>query len=391
MTLLTPLTIEEIRAKFPNPNIELHHGEPTFTAIYSAEKKLRENATTIHTSLGGGSNGHLGVLTTPADYTIIAGEAFNDPADPGATPVLVGGTTAVDASNLKDVYNSSVYIHGTWRNVVQVLKNQILSAFEEVHLLALKNDTSGFTHVTPRTMLTHLYDVYGQIHRGETIKNRNRLQLPFDPTQPVILLFNRYLDISNFAALAGSPITDEDKLTNAYVIIQDTGVYDRALETWDEKTAAFKTWNNFKIHITKEYVKIKSKQQSHASNTVNAATTQRLEDNENHVLNLTTTIQATTLALATQLKECQDTLTTVTKDIQELKARNNAGNNNGNNRGNRRGNGNAIRQRRKYYCWTHGLTNNARHISGNCEFPKQGHIDGATFDNKQGGSTANVT
>ena len=113
MTLLTPLTVEDIKAKFPNPNIDLHHGEPTFTAIYSPEKKLRKNATTIHTSLGGGSNGHLGLLTTPADYTIIAGEDFNDPVDSGDPPVLVGGTTAVDASNLKDVYNSNVYIHGT--------------------------------------------------------------------------------------------------------------------------------------------------------------------------------------------------------------------------------------------------------------------------------------
>jgi hypothetical protein len=39
------------------------------------------------------------------------------------------------------------------------------------------------------------------------------------------------------------------------------------------------------------------------------------------------------------------------------------------------------------YCWTHGVTPNLRHTSSTCEHRDDGHKEGATKDNKMGGST----
>jgi hypothetical protein len=43
---------------------------------------------------------------------------------------------------------------------------------------------------------------------------------------------------------------------------------------------------------------------------------------------------------------------------------------------------------RKHYCWSHGLTNDENHISGNCPNPKEGHRDYATYQRRFGGSNA---
>jgi hypothetical protein len=43
------------------------------------------------------------------------------------------------------------------------------------------------------------------------------------------------------------------------------------------------------------------------------------------------------------------------------------------------------------YCWTHGLTKNCDHNSGNCSSKRDGHIDTATVLNMQGGNNCIYT
>ena len=43
-------------------------------------------------------------------------------------------------------------------------------------------------------------------------------------------------------------------------------------------------------------------------------------------------------------------------------------------------------EKKKSYCWTHGVTTNMEHDSGTCDYQHTDHQDTATFDNHIGGS-----
>ena len=61
------------------------------------------------------------------------------------------------------------------------------------------------------------------------------------------------------------------------------------------------------------------------------------------------------------------------------KARRNSARQEGNRRGKRS-------EKKKSYCWTHGVTTNMEHDSGTCDNQHTDHHNAATFDNRMGGS-----
>ena len=48
------------------------HGQPTNLNMDQLEEELIAVASSIPTSLGGGNNGHAGILLSPVDYVILA-------------------------------------------------------------------------------------------------------------------------------------------------------------------------------------------------------------------------------------------------------------------------------------------------------------------------------
>ena len=61
---------------FEHPVLNKIRGEPTYETLHNKKNELKSNASSIPTTLGGGNNGYLGMILTPAEYHRIA------PADP---------------------------------------------------------------------------------------------------------------------------------------------------------------------------------------------------------------------------------------------------------------------------------------------------------------------
>ena len=53
---------------FEYPELTCIHGEPTTGYLITLKREINASATTIHTTLGGGHHGHLGLVTTPTTY-----------------------------------------------------------------------------------------------------------------------------------------------------------------------------------------------------------------------------------------------------------------------------------------------------------------------------------
>ena len=63
--------VESIKESFPFPAIARFPGRPTFESISEIHVKLKANASSIHSELGGGTHGLLGLTLQPGTYMMI--------------------------------------------------------------------------------------------------------------------------------------------------------------------------------------------------------------------------------------------------------------------------------------------------------------------------------
>ena len=61
-----------IEDKFENPVLTKVHGPLNYLALKTLKDEIKTNAASIHSDLGGGANGHLGLVLTPEEYAFIS-------------------------------------------------------------------------------------------------------------------------------------------------------------------------------------------------------------------------------------------------------------------------------------------------------------------------------
>ena len=54
------------------PDLSVIHGKPTYESLRILMNQLKANARSVHTMLGGGQHGHLGLFLTPKQYAILS-------------------------------------------------------------------------------------------------------------------------------------------------------------------------------------------------------------------------------------------------------------------------------------------------------------------------------
>ena len=69
------------------------HGKPTYESLQNISTELKANASSVPTSLGGGQNGHLGLLLSDARYITVAHAVpWVTPGNPGPFAPPAAGT-----------------------------------------------------------------------------------------------------------------------------------------------------------------------------------------------------------------------------------------------------------------------------------------------------------
>ena len=70
---------------FQYPDLTQIHGEPTYESLRVIQNQLKANARSVHTTLGGGQHGHLGLVLTPAQYALLSPHPYVCPPRPPST------------------------------------------------------------------------------------------------------------------------------------------------------------------------------------------------------------------------------------------------------------------------------------------------------------------
>ena len=385
--------MEEIKDCFPHPHIPAQPGMPTYEIIAASHRKLKANAASVTSTLGGGNHGLLGLTILPATYQTVTGHVFVAPVNPGSLPNIAPAATQAQIGEAVRQHKERLKIWRQFNATDLALKNQILSTFDEVYLKGLRNRHVGYQNVSARDMIQHLYLNYGVITPAELDDNDARMREPFDASKPIEELFEQIEDATDYADAAGAPYNNGQVISRAYVLILKTGEYNEACRDWRRRPDQEKTWDNFKRDFTeahRDLITNRTLQPNpfHQASAVMEQFQEKTDAILEHVAN--STVDTSTIStLTTQNETLNKQLANATADLMSMKTLvENLCKEVGelkNSQSTRKRGGNRNKNDNSY-CWTHGRTRNKLHTSQTCRNKSDGHQDTASLDNRMGGS-----
>lgn len=366
---------------FPHSAIPKIIGRPTYDKLTATRDFLKENAASITSRQGGGNNGYLGIVVSPAVYANIDATAFVVPAQPPLQPVIAPGATAAQIAEAVREHTEEVRERREYMNVHQALKNQLIHSIEPLYLRAQRAAHIGFNNTTLQDLLQNLFTAYGGVKPKDLANNNTKMNAPWDAALPFETVIEQIEDAIEYADAGNQPYTAVQILNTAYNLVFNTGLFFDDIKAWNRRPDAEKTWDNFKTHFLEAYQMNQEQQNTMQAgfHAANAAQENMWNETAEALANLAsaqavdraamTTLTNTVNSLTDQLrKEKEDTKTLKNKlrDVQRTR----------NNRNTDRGG----------YCWSHGFNVAPSHNSTTCKNKKPGHKDDATRDNNMGGS-----
>ena len=411
-----PTDIDYKNNLFEHPELTRIIGEPTTASLITLQAEVRDNAQAVQSDLGGGQHGHLGLVCTQAAYTALVPQAsaYTRPVNPGRLAVTPN-LTQYQLAQARDVHQEAIRVFREVNGVERAIIQQIVVAIEPKYLRALRTPGTNKLNQSIPDILTHLFTTYGDVTPSDLRELTSRVEnLIYPPAEPVDTIFSEIDDLAAIAEIATAPLTVVQKINMAYIHFQKTNIYKTALNKWDEKAPADKTWDNFKDHLRAAHKALRrtgaltlndTLNRDQVMNMVSEGVFQALQsftppdttsesspstvpshDDVPPLTNLDATSQSansTTSDLTLQtLQQQMELMRTMMQQMQSMQSSNYDSRRN--NRPNRRFNTNPNQTK---YCWTHGLCS---HHSRDCRTKADGHQDGATKDNRMGGSTRNM-
>jgi hypothetical protein len=392
-------TVESLIKSFPHPTVPTTEGPPTYKSITNILQILNANAASVHSELGGGALGHLSLTVSTAVYATLSATPFEAPTNPGVTPTIPTCTTNTDARIMICNHREALRLWREYQNVDAALKQQLISAVSRIYLRTLQHRHTGFANVTTRQLIAHLLQAYGNITPSDIATSDQKFRSAYDPAQPIEHLFSQIEDTMDFADAGGSPYTAAQVISNAYLLIFNTGLFQESCREWRRRPTAEQTWTNFKTQFAEAHQDLRRTQnttQGSGYHNANNAMDSFVNNTADAFANLATATASDRQMLAdltTTNKEITKQLAAKDTEIAQLKAKVQDLQRNRNPRdtiyrGSRGENRDTATRRfsNSNYCWTHGHDIAISHTSQSCLYPGDGHQRDATKSNTKGGS-----
>jgi hypothetical protein len=115
------------------------------------------------------------------------------------------------------------------------LKKQIISVFEPMYLDILNDNMVGYTNISARDILDHLFETYSNITSVDLEINLEHMRRAWDPQQPVEPLFKQIQDCADYSEAGGVPISHSQQINVGYAKKFATGHFMSACRRWNEK------------------------------------------------------------------------------------------------------------------------------------------------------------
>ena len=246
---LNPTWIDYCNNAFEFVNLTKIHGEPTFESIRTLQRELIINAHCVHTHLGGGAHGHLGLVLSPREYAMHSNAAYFRLAHPGA--LRIPPETAPHlADTIRDQHKEQVRLFREVQGVEQALCQQITTAIESQYLEAFRDVNIGRITLPISDLICQLYQMYGKVTPQKLQDKEDKVrQMAYDPVNPIDGIFTAINELVHYSTAANAPYTQSQTINMAYLLLNKTGVFRRWILDWNAQPPAQKIWINFKLHF----------------------------------------------------------------------------------------------------------------------------------------------
>jgi hypothetical protein len=342
MSPTADFTISDFPHKVLDP-IATDTTAPSYASLLLAQRQLSANASAIPSLNGGGAHGHMALTLSAEAYAELSDIPFVIPVAPPADPET--GTTQPQITENNRLHKRAVAIHSLYVAVNNALRRQILDAVPRVYVRDLEHPQFAYSHVSCRDLLDHLWRNFGTISASDLKTNIQSMYTPWNPADPIETIFHRLTDAIAYSTAGHDPITEAAAVRAGYDVLEHSGLFPRACETWRTASPDTHTLANLRTLFK-------------------VADTDRKRTVTTGSLGYANVLAAAPLVLPSLSPD------SLSLPFSALSVSHSSS---------------ALSERT--YCWTHGSSNNRRHTSATCKNKAPGHRDDATATNTLGGST----
>ena len=185
-----PSSVDSIRLASEYQTIQPYTGEPDYDAIRSVHNKLKINTASIPSTLEGWNHGLLRLIMSDATYLLVSTTAFVNPPNPGLLLHIPTDATAAISYELVRQHKATLHMFHEVQHTYRSLKQQLVKTFDAIYTYDLRDSNISFTDTTAITVITHLYDFFGNISAADLAKNDEDIITPYDSSNPITKLFS---------------------------------------------------------------------------------------------------------------------------------------------------------------------------------------------------------
>ena len=223
--------VDYVKTYFIHPPLTKVHGEPIYSSLRILKQELKANASRVTSDLGGGGHGHLGLVLTPQEYSMISAILYARPIHPG-TLVIPQRTTQGEATRLTQAHSAAARLYRETVELEKVLINQACKAMTETYYKERINPHTGTITEPLSVFLTWLFSTYGKIDH-ETIKEEEKRvsSLVYELQNPITDVFEPVQELEQLAIAGNRPYTQAQLVDFGVAIISNTHDFEMRFST----------------------------------------------------------------------------------------------------------------------------------------------------------------
>ena len=217
---------------FPNKKFEPIGGRPNGENLTDICDKCLENLAAVPSVLGGGQHGLAGLLLPNADYLRKTGHEFVQPEHPNDIPNLAGCATVAAERVVKEQWLADTKNFQRITVAEAEIKRIVVDVLDPVYLEGMRQPMTGLASISINNIFSTLFVQYGKITSNQISSATDMCKLPWDPSTPIQVVFNRIRETQDLVTRGENPFSDAQLLKFGYDTVLKTACFNDGMKTW---------------------------------------------------------------------------------------------------------------------------------------------------------------
>jgi hypothetical protein len=343
--------VQDTREMVAKGRVTVIDGQITQEDFTKLVQELCQIGSSIPTSIGGGTLGHVGLILNETDYVIRSNGAvpFEMPENPGPCPeTLSDDPTAREREMAEHKYAVKEYEQCI--GMQMGLRDLIIQAVPKEHLAGITDKLLGLSQLTIQEILNHLVVEGADLEDFDVEDLMGKMMESWSINESPAVYFDKQDEYEEQLIKAGIERNPILRLRLIKAAIKATGEYDIELAEWERKADDEKTFRNFRPFFQKQWAKKNSKNRTNSkaasygiANNAQEKIQQQTQSEQEVLAELLALIQGESdKKMEKFMKNTESTLTATTKALEALTTKVNGNRNR--NRGGGSGGGNKPEQ-----------------------------------------------